>query len=82
MLIMLNVLHVVTYLHNFLRNKRDCAVRFPTGFCTATRNGTFLEDSTDAPGAMSIFCFGPQWTSTTSNSTTGDETPRQSPKCS
>jgi hypothetical protein len=61
-----NILFIVSHLHLFLRNKRGSAVRFPTGsFCTAIKNGTFLENFTDAPGAMSIFCFGPQTTSTT-----------------
>ena len=73
MLTMPNVSHIVTHLYNFLRNKRGFAVRFPTGFCTAIRNGTFLEDFNDAPGAMSIFCFGPQFTSQTTNNTAGDD---------
>ena len=72
MLSMLNVSHIVTHLHSFLRNRLGCAVRFPTGFCTAIRNGNFLEDFTDAPGAMRIFCFGPQFTSQTTNNTAGD----------
>ena len=53
------VSHIVNHLHSFVRNKRGCAVRFPPGFCSAIRNANFLEDFTDQPGAMSIFCFGP-----------------------
>ena len=73
MLSMISVSHIVTHLHSFLRNRRGCAVRFPTGFCTAIRNGNFLEDFTDAPGAMSIFYFGPQFTSQTTNNAAGDD---------
>ena len=73
MLSKLNVSHTVTHLHSFLRNRWGYAVHFPTGFCTAIRNGNFLEDFADAPGAMRIFCFEPQFTSQTTNNTAGDD---------
>lgn len=66
-----NVSFFVSHFHPFLRNKRDCAAQFPTGFCTAIKNRTFLEDFTDTPGTMSIFCFGPQTTSATNVKTVG-----------
>jgi hypothetical protein len=53
--------------------ERGCAAQFPTGFCTAIRTGTFLEEFKEAPGAMSIFCFGPQFTSQITNNMASDD---------
>ena len=45
--------------------------RLLSRFLAAIRNDNFLEDFMDAPGARSIFCFGPQFTSQTTNNTAG-----------
>jgi hypothetical protein len=84
MLEMQNVSHILNHLHNFVRNKRGCAFRFPKGFwSSAIRNANFQEDFTDQPGAMSIFCFGTQHTSPAEPRTTQQATiPRPSHRCS
>ena len=80
MLEMQNVSHIVKHLHIFVRNKRGCAVRFPTGFCSAIRNANFLEDFTDQPGALSI-SVSDRSTSAEPRTIQRATTPRPSRKC-